>query len=219
MTELRHPNIVRFLSHGHTNCVYYFVMEYVAGGDLGSLLRRLGHPLPEAQAVSIALQAAEGLAWAHAKGYVHRDLKPGDILLAESAGGWTAKIGDFGLAKSLERAGFSSGSLSRGGSRPEDYGFTPRERLTDYRLMTPASDVFALGAILYHMLTGRSAYEFSKGENPVQTVLDGKVVKVSRAHPEMARPLAGLLERCLAAESAWRYRDGGELAQALKAYA
>ena len=104
--SLRHPNIVELYENGSAGAGFYFVMEYCPRGSVDSLMERRGGTLSIDEARPIILNALEGLAFAHAKGFVHRDLKPQNILLTSNTDG-VAKIADFGLAKNFQKAGFS----------------------------------------------------------------------------------------------------------------
>ena len=104
---LDHPNIVRFLESGTNNGAVYLVSEYVEGPDAARLADAQGGRLPYAQAIDIASQALDGLAYAHEKGYIHRDIKESNILISGTAPNFVAKLTDFGLAKSFTQSGMS----------------------------------------------------------------------------------------------------------------
>lgn len=154
---LRHPNIVSVIDavdvEGHPG----LVMEYVDGPTLEDVLRhgRLSHEEVEAAAIDIL----SGLAAAHAKGLVHRDLKPGNVLVARNAdGGRTAKIADFGLAKLLD-PGRSDMSRTRTGQVMGTPLFMAPEQFKDAKDLDARADVWAMGVLLYELVTGRRPYD------------------------------------------------------------
>jgi eukaryotic-like serine/threonine-protein kinase len=108
IAKLRHPNIVRFLDSGSDEGTFFFVMDYCDGGSLADAARRHGGTLPWETLRPWALQALEGLAAAHKEGFVHRDIKPQNILIHQGI----ARISDFGLAKNFQKAGLSGMSIT-----------------------------------------------------------------------------------------------------------
>ena len=116
----------------------------------------------------IILQSLKGLAHAHQHGFVHRDIKPANILLHQQQRGWAAKMGDFGLAKQFEQAGFSGMTLT--GAIGGTYDYMPREQLTNFKNTLPVSDVWSLGATFYRVLTG-CPRPCPEGRDPMEVVL------------------------------------------------
>src|SRR2546429_4580252 len=110
---LDHPNIVRFISSGTNNGAVYLVSEYVEGSDAARLADAQGGRLPYGHAINIVAQALDALAYAHEKGYIHRDIKESNILVKGSAPNFTAKLTDFGLAKSFTQSGMSGITMAR----------------------------------------------------------------------------------------------------------
>ena len=149
--SLRHPNIVGLLDFGKHEGRFYFALEYCARGSAEALRRaRGGGRLSLPLVLRIASETLEGLAAAHDAGFVHRDLKPDNVLLAEDG---TARIADFGLAKSFQQSGLSG--MTATGAIAGTYFFMPREQLTSFRTVRPVSDVWSMAATLYHLLTGK----------------------------------------------------------------
>lgn len=148
--QLDHPNLVRATYADHEGDTYFFVTEYVPGTDLRKLVRRNG-PLPHTIAATIIAQAAEGLHYAHRKGLVHRDVKPGNLLVTPDG---RTKVTDLGLAWGLidELAG-AVPEKSRSLVGTADY-MAP-ETITDPDQIRPVSDVYALGCTLYYAVTGK----------------------------------------------------------------
>jgi class 3 adenylate cyclase len=145
-----HPNIVTVFDTDQEGAEPYIVSQYMAGGDLAVVLQqREDHRLPIAAAVRIAEQVCSGLEHAHARGIVHRDLKPGNIWFDNPG---VAKIGDFGLAVALDRS-----RLTMAGMMVGTASYMPPEQAMGGET-TPASDLYALGCVLYEMVTGRPPF-------------------------------------------------------------
>jgi serine/threonine protein kinase len=210
--SLRHPRIVSLIDHGSTDGTFYFAMEYCAGGSVADLQRRQPGGLPLALAVGIVLESLEGLAFAHEQGFVHRDLKPENLLLADGTGAG-AKVTDFGLAKSFQQAGLSG--MTATGAVAGTLYFMPREQLTHFRLLKPVSDVWSMGATLYHMLTGVYAREFRPGEDPLPVILRGGIVPIRARDPRLPEAVAAVVDRAVADSLEHRYQTAGEFREAL----
>ena len=168
--------------------------------------------IPAGTAVRVALQALDGLSFAHEKGFVHRDIKPENILLADP-GMEVVKLTDFGLAKSFQQAGLSG--MTATGFAAGTLQFMPREQLTNFRLLRPASDVWSMGATLYYMLTLRYARDFKSGKDPLAVVLGGGVVPVRERDPEVPPGLAEVVDRAVDDDLGKRYPSAVEFREAL----
>ncbi len=183
------PHIVRFYDHATASIVPagsrdpiklpFTVLEYVHGPTLEQVLEQNGQGLPLDRARRILRQVVLALEHVHAQKVVHRDLKPSNILLAAEAGGEVAKVTDFGLVKlvdvSLQRTTALAGA-SLGYAPPEQYE-------QGNQRVSPRTDVFSLAAIVYEILTGRSAFPYKQGENPllaVTRILNGPRPQLSR---------------------------------------
>ncbi len=212
--SLQHPNIVSLLDHGSEGERFYFAMEYCPGGSLDGLLRQRGGPLELELAGRIALDALAGLAFAHEWGFIHRDVKPENILLGESTG-TGVKVTDFGLAKSFQQAGLS-GMTATGMVGGTTY-FMPREQLTNFRQVRPASDVWSLAATLYYLLTLQYAREFELGRDPLAVILRGGVVPIRERAPGIPGRVAAVIDRALADDLSDRYATAGEFRTELAA--
>ena len=147
-------NVCRMYDLNKEQGSYYITMEYVSGGDLKSLIKRVGQ-LPSAKAVSIAKQLCEGLSEAHRLGVVHRDLKPSNIMIDDDG---NAKIMDFGIARSIKEKGITGAGIMIG--TPEYMSPEQDEaKEIDHR-----SDIYSFGVILYEMVTGQIPFE---GDTPL----------------------------------------------------
>jgi eukaryotic-like serine/threonine-protein kinase len=197
--RLSHPNVVSVFDAGEDGGRPYIVMEYVDGENLAELLSRRGS-LPPEEARGLALQAAHGLAHAHAAGLVHRDMKPHNLILRRDG---TLKIADFGIARAAETT-----SLTQAGTVLGTAAYlSPEQALGEE--VTPATDVYSLGAVTYELLAGKPPFE-------PETLAD---LASRPAVPELPRGVPPDLEdvvmRCLARNPAYRPRDGAELAREL----
>ncbi len=207
---LRHPNVVGLLDFGQHDGRFYFALEYCAGGSAEALRVRLGGKVPLASVLRIAVDALEGLAAAHQSGFVHRDLKPDNVLLAEDG---TARLADFGLAKSFQQAGLSG--LTATGVIGGTFAFMAREQLTSYREARPTTDVWSMAATLYFLLTGEYARDFGDGD-PIAVILRGGIVPLRQRDPSVPEDLAAVFARALDDEPARRYPSAREFGAAIR---
>lgn len=145
--RLSHPNIVQAIEFCNTNSRTYLVMEYVDGESLGDRIARDG-PMPEAEAVRIIVQAAQGVQYAHEQGVIHRDIKPDNLLLTPDG---QVKLTDLGLAKTL----FSPEDLTQTGSGLGTPHFMAPEQFRDAKHADARCDIYGLAATLYMMVTGK----------------------------------------------------------------
>jgi len=212
--SLKHSNIVEFLGNGVEKSTFYFLVEYCQGGSLSNLMQRRGGSLTLTEAGPIMLQALEGLAFAHQQGFVHRDLKPQNILLSGAEPQWVAKIADLGLAKSFINAGLS-GMTMTGGGFSGSLLFMPREQVVNFKYVKPVSDVWSMGASFYHMLTGDFPRPIKPGEDPVKAILNGDVVALRQRNPHIAKDVAAVIDHSLAQDPKDRYQTAGDMLKAL----
>ena len=208
--RLQHPNIVQVFDSGQDpeSHRHYIVMEYVEGPSAADLLREY-RELDVEQTVAIVRDACHGLDYAHRAGVVHRDVKPGNLLLAEETG--ITKLADFGIAKAAEQTRITQvGSvlgtaayLSPEQARGEEAG--------------PASDTYSLGVCAYQFLTGRLPHEYSSLTELALTQQQEVVAPIREFRPEVPAELDEAIRLCLEREPGSRYRSALELAQAIEA--
>jgi serine/threonine protein kinase len=205
--SLHHPNIIELLEHYSVENMFCFVMEYCTGGSVWDLMMRRGGTLSLAEAAPIMLQTLDGLSCAHEQRFVHRDLKPQNILLSDQRGG-VAKIADFGLAKNFDTAGLSDMTLSdaMAGTIP----FMPREQITKYKYCKPVSDVWSIGATFYFMLTGKTPRDYPPEKTPPEVVLTGEVVPIRQRDPAIDKNIAEVIDRAVEKKVADRYQSASE---------
>jgi WD40 repeat protein len=211
--RLQHPNIVQVHEVGEHAGRPYFSLELVDGG---SLAQRLGgvpqSPRPAAELLVVLARAMHA---AHQAGILHRDLKPANVLLT---GDGTPKITDFGLAKQLPGPGESAAGGTASGAIVGTPSYMAPEQATARKEIGPAVDTYALGAILYELLTGRPPF---RGETPLDTlqqVVSEEPVPPRRLQPKVPRDLETVCLKCLAKEPARRYAGAADLADDLRRF-
>jgi hypothetical protein len=214
LKHLHHPHIVRMMRHGAVGQTFYFEMEYCDGGSVADLMSREGGRLPLDLTVTLGLQILQGLEHAHALGFVHRDIKPTNVVLRRKSGQWVAKLCDFGLAKSFDKAGLSG--LTASGDYGGTYDFMPREQVTNYKYVRPVSDVWSTGATMYAMLTGVPPRLCSSAEDPVSAVLAGQIVPLQTKMPEAPAHVSRVVDLALALDATDRFQNAREFREALE---
>jgi eukaryotic-like serine/threonine-protein kinase len=208
--RLHHPNIVQIYHIGEVAGRPFFELEYVEGGSLD---RRLdGTPWTPRRAAELVEALARGIAEAHRHEIVHRDLKPGNVLLASDG---TPKITDFGLAKSL--AG-DSGLTQTGAILGSPAYMAPEQAEGKTKEVGPLADVYALGAILYELLTGRPPLCGATMLETLELVRTAEPVPPSRLVPGLPRDVETIALKCLQKETGKRYDSAAALAEDLRRF-
>lgn len=202
---LQHPNIIQVHESGEVEGTPYLVMEFAAGGNLKK--KMAAGLFPVRQAAQCVATLARAVQHAHAHGIVHRDLKPSNVLLTRDG---TVKIADFGLAKRLS----DDGGVTRSGETPGTPNYMAPEQARDGRIV-PATDVYALGAILYELLTGRPPFVGDSSMETLMHVCHHEPVPPSRLRPELSRELEAICLKCLEKRPDRRYASAQSLAEDL----
>ena len=210
VASLHHPNIVQIYDVGEVDGLPYFALELLEGGSLEA--RVAGTPQPERPAAALLATLAGAIHAAHGAGIIHRDLKSSNILFTADG---IPKVTDFGLAKRLDE---DDNQTTTGQVLGSPSFMAPEQARGLARAVGPAADVYALGAILYEMLTGRPPF---KGTTPMETVIDvihKEPIPPSRLRPRLSRDLETICLKCLAKEPHRRYAGAGALGDDLARY-
>jgi serine/threonine-protein kinase len=213
LRELNHPYIVTFHDQGEANGLLYFGMDFVPGADAARLLERQG-PWPIPRAVGLICQLLEALEYAHSRGFVHRDVKPANLLVTEGEKGEEVRLLDFGLARVYQASKLSGLTLAGqiGGTAP----FMAPEQIHHFRECQPPVDQYAAAATLYTLLTGKYIHDFPKPfQERLLMVLQDRAVPIRSRRAEVPEELAAVIHRALAKEAGERFADVGALRQAL----
>jgi eukaryotic-like serine/threonine-protein kinase len=211
VSSLNHPHICTLYDIGSQDGIAYLVMEYLEGETLEARLAKGRLPLD--QALTLAIEIAGALDAAHRKGVVHRDLKPGNIMLTKSG----AKLLDFGLARIQKPAPLEDETVTLGVT-------TPGTILGTFQYMSPEqleakeadarSDIFAFGAVLYEMLTGRKAFEGKSKASLIAAIMHSEPASVSELQP--MTPLDRVVKTCLVKDPDDRWQSARDLKRELE---
>ncbi|MGH9775892.1 MAG: protein kinase domain-containing protein [Candidatus Acidiferrales bacterium] len=221
ISSLNHPNICTLHDVGHQDGIHFLVMEYLEGETLADRLKK--GPLPLEQVLRIGAEIAAGLDKAHRSGVVHRDLKPGNIMLTKTG----AKLMDFGLAKGASAAapalsGLTASIESPAGGHPLTAEGTV---VGTFQYMSPEqiegqdadarSDIFSLGAVLYEMVTGQRAFEGKSQLSVASAILEREPEPISMVKPLTPPVLDRTIRKCLAKQPDQRWQSASDLATEL----
>src|SRR5271163_702016 len=220
ISSLNHPNICTLYDVGHQDGTDYLVMEFLEGETLAD--RLVKGPLPPDQVLKYGIEICEGLEKAHRGGVTHRDLKPGNVMLTKTG----AKLMDFGLAKSASLPGAAASALTLTGpvaSRP----LTQEGMVVGtFQYMSPEqiegkeadarSDIFALGAVLYEMATGKRAFEGKSTTSVIAAILERNPPPISALRPMFPRALDNVVKTCLDKDPDERWQSARDLRTSLK---
>ncbi len=213
-SALNHPNIITIYDINADDGVDFIAMEFVAGRTLDRMIPRQG--MRAAEVLRIAVQIADGLSAAHAAGILHRDLKPGNIMVADSG---LVKILDFGLAKLTEKAEMGEDVATKTLAAETEEGvilgtvaYMSPEQAQGLKLDS-RSDIFSFGAVLYEMLTGRRAFKSENKASMLAAILTREPEPLTETTP---RELDRIVQRCLRKDPARRFQTMADLKVALE---
>lgn len=210
VARLKHPHIVEIHDVGEQDGQPYCILEYLPGGSLATKLARLPQPPGEAAALTEIL--ARAVHWAHEQGIVHRDLKPANVLLTAEG---HPKITDFGLARRMDD---DAGLTQTGSVMGTPSYMAPEQARGLTKEIGPLADVYALGAILYEMLTGRPPFLGTTPWDVLAQVLEQEPVPPRHLQPKIDTDLETICLKCLTKEPQRRYQDAAELADDLQRF-
>jgi len=208
--RFNHPNIVPLLDSGQIGGLLYYVMPYVAGESLRERMDR-DVQLPVAEALRITEQVSSALEYAHRQQVIHRDIKPENILLHEGV----AMVADFGMALAVTTAGGER--LTGTGITVGTPEYMSPEQATGSRKLDGRSDIYALGCVLYEMLTGEPPHAASTPHAVIAKRLTDPVTPARRLRGIVSQPIEQTLEMALAKVAANRFETAQDFAQALTA--
>jgi serine/threonine-protein kinase len=210
IAALQHPNIVQIYDIGEVDGLPYFTMEFIGGGSLAQKLE--GVPQPAQYSASIVKSLARAIHTAHLAGIIHRDVKPSNVLLALDG---TPKIGDFGLARYLEgQADVTLGPVKVG---TPSY-MAPEQVVGNPGTVGPPADIYALGATLYELLTGRPPFRGETATETERQLLTREPVPPSQLNARVPRDLETICLKCLQKEPTRRYESASALADDLRRF-
>jgi len=219
--KLRNEHVARVIDVGELEGgAPYMVMEYLSGNDLQQVLKAEG-PMPLSEAVGFVLQVCEAMAEAHSAGIIHRDLKPANLFLTTSSdGSKMVKVLDFGISKETNDANEGDGmSLTRTESVLGSPLYMSIEQMRSSRDVDARADIYALGAILYQLLTGRVPFEAQTFPELILKVATEEPPPPTTFRPDLPQPLEQAILRCLDRDRTKRFPDVGELAAAIAPFA
>lgn len=202
--QLNHPNIVQAFDVGRAGDLYYFVMEHVDGRTVYDDIVKHKR-FSEAEALDIIIQIAEALDHAHAKGLIHRDVKPKNVMITREG---VAKLADMGLARAISDKEVAEAEAGKAFGTP--YYISP-EQIRGEKEIGPPADIYSLGATLYHMVTGSVPFD---GKNPSAVMhkhLKADLVAPDHVNPKLSAGISEVIEMMMAKNPAKRYRSCADL--------
>jgi serine/threonine protein kinase len=208
VASLSHPHIIQIHDYGEWNGMPYLAMEFAEGGSLAQ--RLAGRPLPSSEAAAMVETLARTVQFVHERGLIHRDLKPANVLLTDQG---VPKLADFGLAKRLDQ--------DQGLTRTEAVLGTasymaPEQATGDKHALGPAADVYALGAILYEVLTGQPPFRAETRELTIHLLLSQEPLPPTQLRADVPPELEAICLKCLEKEPARRFASALALAEDLR---
>ena len=206
--SLNHPSVVAVYDYGTDEAGPYIVMELVEGEDLASIIRRSG-PLPPRQAARLAAEIGRAIATAHDNGFIHRDIKPGNILVTREG---RAKVTDFGIARALAEAQFTLPGTTIGSV----HYFSPEQARGEPA--GPPSDIYSLGIVLYELLTGRRPWEGDTAAAIATARLTGAVPSPSSVRSGIPPVLEAIDRKALAQRPEDRFANAMAMVEALERF-
>ncbi|MBS0570264.1 MAG: serine/threonine protein kinase, partial [Proteobacteria bacterium] len=205
--RMQHPNIVAIYEVGSHDELHFFSMQLICSGSLAELLKREAK-LPPLRAAQMLRTIAEAVDYAHRLGVLHLDLKPANVLLDPNG---NPHVADFGLARRLEQ-GLAAENNEISGT--PSY-MAPEQATAGPQRITPATDIWGLGAIFYELVTGQPPYLGKTPHETLKLVVAGQLRSPRRYAPEMPRDLEAIILKCMACDTAQRYASARDLAEDL----
>lgn len=215
VARLHHTHIVPIFAVGREQGIHFYAMQFIDGKSLDQVLRercKQGQQLPYETVANWGLQAAEALAHAHARGVIHRDVKPSNLMIdAEENRVW---LTDFGLAKKLDDVTLSMTGALLGTPRY----MSPEQATATQHPIDHRTDIYSLGASLYELLTGRALFTGDSPHQVISQILTTEPESPRKHRPSLPRDLETILLKCLSKEAAQRYTSAEQLVSDLRAF-
>jgi tetratricopeptide (TPR) repeat protein len=228
VARLTHPHIVPVYEVGEVGPILYIASALVEGKSLAQWLRERGAPCNPRTAAALVADLADAMDYAHGQGILHRDLKPANVLLELPQGDapetlpgnvapakWVAKVADFGLAKILDLA---DGETRTGALLGTPAYMSPEQARADHSAIGPATDIYALGAILYELLTGRPPFRADSDAETLRMIAAEEPVAPRRKCVDIQRDLDAICLKCLEKSPTRRYASAGQLSADLRRF-
>jgi len=215
--SLKHPSIVEFIDRGVHNGVVYLVTEFIDGADAAKLADARGGRLPEKETLEIISQSLDALSYAHAQGYIHRDVKDQNILVRGSLPNLTAKLTDFGLAKSFTQSGMSGVTMA--GEMAGTLAYMSPEQLKNFRDVKPQADIYAIGMTAYSLLSGCLALNIGRNSSMAETIkaiFEQPAIPLRERAPQLPPAVCEIIDRALVKDPTQRWQSAAAMRNALK---
>ncbi|MBC7834360.1 MAG: serine/threonine protein kinase [Phycisphaerales bacterium] len=208
--QLNHPNIVQAYDVGQAGDVHYFVMEYVEGRTVyDDIVKHKKYS--EKDAIDVVIQITEALQHAHAKGLIHRDVKPKNIMITQEG---VAKLADMGLARAISDKEAAEAEQGKAFGTP--YYISP-EQIRGKLEIGPPADIYSLGATLYHMVTGNVPFDGKSPSAVMHKHLKAELIPPDHVNPKLSAGVSEIIEMMMAKEPGVRYQSAKELLVDLRA--
>jgi serine/threonine-protein kinase len=213
--RLSHPGLVRFLTQGIAGSRLWFASELAQGIDLAQFVEKR-QPVTMDTAVNILLQALDVVIYLHQQGIVHRGLRPESLLIQEKSEGLTVQLADLGSAKCFRTAELEATVTKLGERGFPIHAYTALEALENPQKLDPRSDIYALGALLYFLLSGCPPYEADDETLLMMQIIDEKPQPLQALRPGLPEPLVHVIECAMEPDMATRYGSTEEMRRALR---
>ena len=211
--EIRHPNVIRIFDAGESEGVYFIAMEYIAGKEVGTIIQQYGH-LSVATALQIGVQITAALQYAYERAIVHRDIKPRNIMVTRRG---IAKLVDFGLAKRLYRP--LQSVITVPGEAVGTLAYMPPEQIDDAVHADHRSDIYSLGASLYHMLSGKHPFEEGSFAEFVTAVMEKTPTPLHTLKSSVPEELAMVIDKAMKKDPEERHQTPAHFGNTLRGLA
>lgn len=208
LTEIDHQNVVKVYDSGEFNSRPYYVMEFIEGYSLQQAIRK-GRHFDPLDLVDIMIQLASGVNHCHERGIIHRDIKPGNIMVTTDG---VVKLTDFGVARAIWEE-----TISKEGTILGTPNYISPEQIQG-KSIDGRSDIFSIGVVLYEMLTGKKPFEGDSLHNIFYNIVNADPPEPTQLDPAIPQDLSRIVQKALAKDPEDRYQNIGELAKALVAF-